>query len=97
MRIELEFRPDNSYLILTTDNDDPDRRVQLEVMGKEAVKKKFFDEVENGLYGHYGHIIDHLDTTNLDLQAAVRGLKNFKVKAIIPPVKAKKLPVSSIS
>ena len=95
MQINLRFKQDNSSLILVTDRNDPDTSVDIEMIGNENARMAFSREVDRGLYGHYGHIFDPDNTTNLDLQSAIKGLKFFKVTAIAPQIKANRLPKSA--
>jgi hypothetical protein len=77
---------------LTTEHNDPQQEtgVIFKVKPPEAEKLILakLKQEEEGLYGHYGHLINFNRVTNLDLQAAMRNLKAFTLISINPEMKA---------
>lgn len=97
MKINLIELSTQSPLILETEHDDPDKRIEIEYIGDENTIDSFIREASEGQYGYYGHIF-HLDsTTNLDLQKVVYGLKKFDVLSVEPEIEARSLPDGAVS
>jgi hypothetical protein len=86
-------------LTVTTPNNDPDEIVAPELASdseaSELLEELFKAALEDSA-GHYGHIIDPDNVSNLDLQAACYKLDEFEVVEIEPPITPSELPEDAI-
>ena len=86
-------------LIVTTPNDDPDEVVTPELSSDseagELLEELFKAALEDSA-GHYGHVIDSDNVSNLDLQAACYKLNEFEVAEVEPPISPSELPEGAI-
>lgn len=82
---------------ITTPHNDPDRPVSPTYTGESEVVQILKEELSES-YGHYGHILDPDNTTNLDLQAAIalKG-KPWEVIEIEPRIEPAELPEGAIA
>lgn len=101
MKIKLKHEFGN--LTLTTEHDDPDKNVRPQITiqtaypGLEASIKGNLEREIEFAHGHYGHLVNLYSTSNLDLAAAVKQLKSFKVVSIEPQIKPNSLPPGAIT
>lgn len=97
MQINLIEKATQQPLIIETQHNDPDKRVELNYIGEKNTIFSFVREVKQGKHGHYGHIFQLDSTTNLDLQSVVYDLEGFEVLSLTPPIKANPLPDGAVS
>lgn len=82
-------------LTVTTPNDDPDEVVKPEISTDSEASdllQEIFQLALEDSAGHYGHIIDPNNVSNLDLQAACYKLEDFEVVEIKPRISPNPLP-----
>jgi hypothetical protein len=94
MIIELKHKITECQIIIETEVDDADSLTTITIDGQhqEALSHEL-----NESYGHYGHIFDIEQTTNLDLAAAVKKLPSFEVVSIDPEPTPSELPEGAVS
>ncbi len=94
MIVELKHKITGRQIIIETDVDDADSPTSFKMDGQhqEALQHELGQS-----YGHYGHVLDIEQTTNLDLAAAVRKLPSFDVVSIDPEPTASDLPEGAVS
>jgi hypothetical protein len=84
---------------ITTPNDDPDEPHTPTIESDSEVAELLTEIFESALEesaGHYGNVIDPLNVTNLDLQAACYKLEEFEVLEIEPKILPSPLPDGAI-
>ncbi|MBW4666474.1 MAG: hypothetical protein KME60_03260 [Cyanomargarita calcarea GSE-NOS-MK-12-04C] len=95
MQIKLLHRVTNEYYTINTDNGfADDATINPDYLGDRV--EYLTRELETS-YGYYGHTINPIETTNIDLAVAVRSLPSFEVLSIDPEPTPSKLPEGSVS
>lgn len=74
----------DSTVTITTTSDDPDASITLEIAGVDYDVSELERELGNITSGIYGHTFDISDTTNLDLDYALKQVPSFKVLSTEP-------------
>ena len=73
MIIDILDRYTAAKLVIKTNTDSRDANVSPKYSGDEILSTQVKEYLSRS-YGAYGHIIDHANTTNLDLYKAIAGL-----------------------
>jgi hypothetical protein len=96
MEIKLEYLAGLAQVRINSTSDDPDESVKPEVIFQKGdlgrnvdlddVQFIFYSELRSAS-GFYGHTFDIIDTTNLDLIAALSSMDTFDVVSIEPDIR----------
>lgn len=80
-------------IVITTESDDPDEVVVPRYEPKDELLMLYL----GASLGYYGHLIDPMRVTSLDLYAAVSRLTVYDIKSIEGAPTAKALPEGAVS
>ena len=97
MLIKISHKLTRIDLDITTQHDEPDRLVQLNIDPNNQEIIDIFNRELSESYGFYGHLIDLSALANLDLSIAVKQLPSFEVMEITPVIKPNPLPEGAVS
>jgi len=92
MKITLKNEVTDSLIIITTPGYDPDTPVTPKFSSEEPLEITLLKSELEDSYGYYGHIFHVERTTNLDLYAALFGLKDYKIISVDKLPKPRPLP-----